>query len=103
MNTHESPAAYQDRLREQLHRWEEEIEKLQMQLEAASPHTHIDRQKLMWHVRDKHEAAKDRLSTLEAAENEVFHEVQKGTEEAWKELGDSLKQAREAFSRHEER
>jgi hypothetical protein len=89
--------AFIDKLTAQLKQWDADIEKLKARAEEAQGEAKTKYNKKIQDLRDKKEAARDRLEEVKQASEEAWEKLKSGTEKAFNEMKDSLHAALSKF------
>ena len=89
--------AYEQKLKAQLDEWRTEIDKLKARADKAEADVQLEYYKQIETLREKQEAARDKLGELEHACEDAWEDLKAGVDSAWDDLRDSVKSATSRF------
>jgi chromosome segregation ATPase len=89
--------AFIDKLAAQLKVWDSEIEKLEAKAEKAKADAKADYQKEIKNLRDKKQAAQDKLEAVRQSGESAWEELKSGAEDAFDTMKNALQTAMSKF------
>jgi prefoldin subunit 5 len=89
--------AFIDKLAAQLKLWDAEIEKLEAKTEKIGAEAKIKYQKQIEHIRDKKQAAQDKLEEVKQAGEEAWKDLKSWAEEAFDTMKNAFQEAMSKF------
>lgn len=90
--------AYQDKLQAQLDEWKADIARLRAKAEMAQADARLKYMDEVDALRAHQKKAQTQLEALQQAQGEAWKDMKAGTEAAWDEMSDAIKQAWKRFS-----
>jgi hypothetical protein len=80
-----------------LDEWGESIDKLKLEAKEASAETRANYQKTIDNLQEKQRNAREKMHALRESSGGAWQDVKGGFEQAWHDLGEAFKQARDKF------
>ena len=74
---------YVNKLRDQLEKWNSEIDALKIDAQRARAETKVEFEKRIRQLHKKCEAARDKIEQIQASEDVPFEEIKAGAEQMW--------------------
>lgn len=91
---------YVEKIRNQLERWNTEIDGFQAQARSAAAEAKLEFDAHIANVKGRHQALRERLDALQGAGDESWEELQGRAERALTGFKEALTKARSRFSAH---
>ncbi|MFO8024258.1 coiled coil domain-containing protein [Thiohalophilus sp.] len=89
--------AYEQKLKAQLDEWKNEIDILKARADKTEADVQLEYYKNIESLREKQDAARNKLTELENASEDAWEDLKAGIEVAWADLRDSIKSASSHF------
>lgn len=94
----ETKEAYIKRLEVQLEEWNREMERLRINAEKANAEAQMEYNKQLDELRGKQEELRKYLAEISKANNDAWHDVKDGADNAWREFDAAFKRALARFN-----
>lgn len=91
---------YIDNLAAQLKEWSAKVDELESKARVAKADVKTEYEKQITHMKDKRDAAMQKLQELKGASTEAWDALKVGSEAAWSDLKNAVTAAKERFKKN---
>jgi chromosome segregation ATPase len=91
--------AYVQKLKENISKWNEEVDKFQVKAGQAKAEIQVEFKKHIEELKEKRHGLEGKLAILQKADEKAWEDIKGGVDKAWHALGESFTAAKSRFDK----